>query len=190
METPFNMMIVEMTGCGKTYCLLKMLEKEYFGHYIFLICPTYFWNWTYRDKTLHYPLPCNQNSVDGFLKYIVDNFKRYEQSDHTRRLRRDADCEKPRQRVNETCVLRKTLWTKYGRSYAQTTSIVKPYTENISKLVTFYNPSRKDMQTITDEFLNVMKDEVTNIVRKLKDNKYARLEILLRHLYVHEVVLT
>ncbi len=63
----------------------------------------------------------------------------------------------------------------------QMTSIAKPYRENISKLVTFYNPSGKDMQTITDEFLNVTKEEVTIIVQKLKDNKYARLEILLRH---------
>ncbi len=46
LETPFNMMIVGMTGCGKTYYLLNMLEEEYFGHfeYIFLICPMYNWN--------------------------------------------------------------------------------------------------------------------------------------------------
>ncbi len=46
LQTPFNMMIVGMTGCGKTYYLLNMLEEEYFGHfeYIFLICPTYIWN--------------------------------------------------------------------------------------------------------------------------------------------------
>ncbi len=82
METPFNMMIVGMTGCGKTYYLLDMLEKEYFGHfgYIFLICPTYLWNktyqeWNYKDSEKFYPLPCDQNSVDDFLKYIMDNFK-------------------------------------------------------------------------------------------------------------------
>ena len=46
------------------------------------------------------------------------------------------------------------------------------------------------MQSITDEFPNVTKEEVTNIARKLKDNKYARLEILLRHPYAHEVVVT
>ena len=68
------------------------------------------------------------------------------------------------------------------------TSIAKPYRENISKLVTFYNPSKKDMQTITDEFLNVTKEEVTDIVQKLKNNKHARLEILLRHPFTHEVV--
>ena len=29
MKTPFNMIIVGMTGCRKTYYLLKMLEHEY-----------------------------------------------------------------------------------------------------------------------------------------------------------------
>ncbi len=71
----------------------------------------------------------------------------------------------------------------------QMTSIAKPYRENISKLVTFYNSSKKDMQTITDEFLNVGKEEVKNIVQKPKNNKYARLKILLRHPYTHEVVI-
>ena len=50
METPFNMIIVGMTGCGKTYYLLNMLENEYNGYfdYISLICPTYNYNKTYH----------------------------------------------------------------------------------------------------------------------------------------------
>ena len=35
----------------------------------------------------------------------------------------------------------------------QLTSIAKPYRENISKLVTFYNPNRNDMKTIIDDNL-------------------------------------
>ena len=82
LETPFNMMIVGMTGCGKTHYLLSMLEEEYFGHFecIFLICPTYNWNktyqeWVHKDCEHFYPIPSDQNSVDDFIKYIVDNFK-------------------------------------------------------------------------------------------------------------------
>ena len=81
LETPFNMMIVGMTGCGKTCYLLNMLEEEYFGHfeYIFLICPTYIWNktyqeWIHKDCEYFFAIPSGQNSVDGFIKYIVDNF--------------------------------------------------------------------------------------------------------------------
>ena len=45
------------------------------------------------------------------------------------------------------------------------------------------------MQTITDDFLNVEKKEIKDIVQKLKDNDYARLEILLRSPYTHEVII-
>ena len=160
-----------------------------------MICPTYFWNktyqnWTYKDSAKFYPLPCDQNSVDDFLKYIVGNFK------GTNSLIILDDCAATQIVKNHVSELVKLAFSArhYGLSTVvftqQVTSIAKPYRENISKLVTFYNPSRKDMQTITDEFLNVTKEEVTNIVRKLKDNKYARLEILLRHPYAHKVVVT
>ncbi len=44
------------------------------------------------------------------------------------------------------------------------------------------------MQTITDEFLNVEKEEIKDITQKLKNNKHARLEILLRPPYTHKVI--
>ncbi len=44
------------------------------------------------------------------------------------------------------------------------------------------------MQTITDEFLNIEKEEIKDIIQKLKNNKHARLEILLRHPFTHEVI--
>ena len=195
METPFNMMIVGMTGCGKTYYLLEMLEKEFFGHfdYIFLICPTYFWNktyqeWPYKDSEKLYPIPCDQNSVEDFTKYIADNFK------GTNSLIILDDCastQSVKNRVSELVSLRMHA-RHFGFSTIvitqQFTSIAKPFRENISKLVIFYNPSKKDMQTITDEFLNVEKEEIKDIIQKLKNNKHARLEILLRHPFTHEVI--
>ena len=60
----------------------------------------------------------------------------------------------------------------------QLTSIAKAYRENISKLVTFYNPNRNDMKTITDNYLyGVSNQEIKSIVEKLKNNKYAWLDI-------------
>ena len=51
MKTPFNMIIVGMTECAKTYYLLKMLERECMNNYknIILLCPTFEWNRTYQD---------------------------------------------------------------------------------------------------------------------------------------------
>lgn len=69
------------------------------------------------------------------------------------------------------------------------TSIAKPYRKNISKLVTSYNPNRNDMKTIIDDYLNgVDKTETNYIIKQLKDNKHARLEINLRHPYGYNVV--
>ena len=56
MKTPFNMIIVGMTACGKTAYLLKMLEEEYMKHfdYIVLLCPTFEWNKTHQEwKYMH-----------------------------------------------------------------------------------------------------------------------------------------
>ena len=71
MKTPFNMIIVRMTGCGKTYYLLKMLEHEYKGHfyYIFLIRPTFEYNttcqkWKFKNDPHVFAIPCDQDDVD------------------------------------------------------------------------------------------------------------------------------
>ena len=82
METPFNMIIVGMTACGKTHYLLSMLEKDYMKHleYIILLCPTFEWNKTYneckyKDDKDFIAIPCGQDSIDCVLKYVVDIFK-------------------------------------------------------------------------------------------------------------------
>ena len=184
-----------MTACGKTHYLLNMLEKDYYGHfeYIFLICPTYHWNktyqnWKYKDTEGFYPIPCDQDAVNSFLSYITSVFC------GTNSLIILDDCASSQSIKNRTSEIVKLGFSArhYGFSTIvitqQLTSIAKPYRENISKLVTFYNPNRKDMQTILDENLNVSKEEEKSIVEKLKNNKYARLEILLQHPYTHKIV--
>jgi hypothetical protein len=69
----------------------------------------------------------------------------------------------------------------------QLTSIAKPYRQNISKLVTFYNPNRQDMKIILDEYLLVDNTEMRFIKEKLKENKYAHLDVYLVHPFDHEV---
>ncbi len=44
------------------------------------------------------------------------------------------------------------------------------------------------MQAITDEFLDVSKEEAISIKHKLKKNEYARLEVLLRHPHTYQVI--
>ena len=54
----------------------------------------------------------------------------------------------------------------------QLTSIAKPYRDNMSKLVTFYNPNIADMQIILDEYLFIDEDEMRQIKKQLKENKH------------------
>lgn len=62
----------------------------------------------------------------------------------------------------------------------QLTSIAKPFRENIQKLVTFYNPSKNDME--------LSKEELIRINQELKTHKCAKLEIDLVHPYSYKVV--
>ena len=82
METPFNMIINGMTGCGKTYYLLNFLERNYMNHfeYIVIICQTFSWNETYQEcKFLKDPdlitIECEQECIDLIIRYTVKIFQ-------------------------------------------------------------------------------------------------------------------
>ena len=196
MESPFNMIIVGMTNCGKTLYLLNMLENEYKNHfdYIVLVCPTLSWNktyldWRYINDTDVIPMECEHDNVDKFLHIISEIYE------GTNTLIILDDCASGQDVKNRTSELVKLAFSArhYGLSTIvitqQLTSIAKPYRENISKLTTFYNTNRSDMKSLFDDYLNGLdKNEFDDIVRKLKTNKYARLEIELRHPYDHKIV--
>ena len=64
----------------------------------------------------------------------------------------------------------------------QLTSIAKPIGNNITKLISFYNPSKKDLMTLLDDFLSeISLKERKEILDKLKKHKHSRLEINLNH---------
>ena len=60
---------------------------------------------------------------------------------------------------------------------------------NISKLVTFYNACKDDMKYIFNKYLNIEKDEEKRIIDTIKNNDYARLEILTTRPYTHQVII-
>ena len=190
------MIIVGMTGCGKTYYLLKLLETEYKKHFenIFVICTTFVHNRTYREwkfvnAEFFFTIPCDHDEVECYLKKITSH------AEGTNRLIILDDCASSQAVKNLTSELVKLGFSArhYGLSTIvltqQLTSIAKPYRENISKLLTFYNPSTKDMNAIFDDYLSTVdKSEKTQIVSMLKNNDFARLEVLLRRPYSHEVI--
>ena len=81
-EPPFNMLIVGMTGSGKTYFLLNMIETEYSKvfDYIVIVCPTIEWNttyinWTHLSDHGVIQIPCSQRMIDIVLKAVSTIFR-------------------------------------------------------------------------------------------------------------------
>ena len=171
LDTPFNMIIVGMTGCGKTYYLLTLLETEYEKQFenIFVICPTFVQNRTYREwkyvnDECFFAIPCDHDEVERYLKEVTNH------AEGTNSLIVLDDCASSKSVKNRTSELVRLGFSArhYGLSTIvltqQLTSITKPYRENISKLVTFYNPSSKDMNTIFDDYLSTLDDSEKNAI--------------------------
>ena len=193
---PFHLLIVGMTACGKTHFLLKMLEREFKGRfdYVFLVCPTLPDNETYLEwKFLKdddvFAIPCEHDEVDTYLKNIAKFAK------GTKSLIVLDDCASSHTVKNRTSELVKLGF--HGRHSKlstivitqQLTSVAKPYRINVSKVVFFYTARKDDRKDIFENYLCVNKEEEQNIMFALKNNKYARLEILTVFPYTHRVVI-
>ena len=75
MGKPFCGLIVGHIDCGKTFFLLKILEKELFHHfdYIYLLCPTFYRNstyttWKYSQDSNFIPVECEEETFEEFFK--------------------------------------------------------------------------------------------------------------------------
>ena len=172
--TPLNMIIVGVTGCGKTYYLLKMLENDYKGHfdYIFLICPTYLWNktyqeWKYKDDKKFFPIPCDQDEVENFLKFVTHHYK------DTNSLIILDDCASSQYVKNRSSEIVRLASSARHSGFStiiitqQLTSITKPYRTNTQILVSFYNPDKNDMKTLLEESVDGTEEEYRGIKDKL-----------------------
>ena len=84
-DIPFNMLVMGMTDCGKTYFVLDLLENEFRKKfdYIIIFCPTIHMNKTYQDKfwiekdvkIYTYPPKLVQNDLNSCLEDTIDVFK-------------------------------------------------------------------------------------------------------------------
>ncbi|CAB4016600.1 Hypothetical predicted protein [Paramuricea clavata] len=152
---------------------------------IVVVCPTIEWNTTYNNWSQlndHgvIKIPCSQEMINHVLSVTSVIFK------GTNTLIVVDDCpssQAVKQRVSE--LVRPAFSARhYNLSVIvltqQLSSVSKPFRENISRPVTFYNPSKKDIKVITDDYLNgVPHDLISDITRVLRREKYTTLDILL-----------
>lgn len=58
----------------------------------------------------------------------------------------------------------------------QLTSVAKPFRENVARIVTFYNPSKNDMQQIENDYLyGTSKEELKRINSEFKTPRCSHL---------------
>ena len=185
METPFNMMIVGRTNCGKTFYLLQLLETEYKNHFenIFLICSTFeynktYQNWKYVKDEDFIVISCKQDEVECWLGKIVNYAK------GTNSMIILDDCAQSKLMKDRSSEIVDLAFS--GRHFGISTvlisqqfkSVTKPFRDNTTKLVMFLNPSRRDWKVILDDVLPVSKQETEKIMRSLQ-TKYTRLEVVI-----------
>ena len=195
METPFNTIICGMTNCGKTYYLLNMIKKDQNRHFdrIILICPTYTWNKTYQEwKYTNDPdfiaVDCDQDNVDKILQYVQVVYR------GTNSLRVLDDCASSQDVKSRTSeVVKLAFSAMYFRLSTivitqQLNSISKPYRDNVASVICFYNPNEDDMNVIFLRYLgHSSKKERFEIIKKLKETKYANLEINLHYPFDYKI---
>ena len=135
-----------------------------------------------------FAIPCDHDDVESYLENIV-NFAK-----GTNSLIVLDDCASTQSVKNRTSELVKLAF--HGRHVGlstivitqQLTSVAKPYRMNVSKVVFFYTARKDDRKDIFENYLCVDRDEERSIMEILKNNKYARLEILTVFPYAHKVM--
>ena len=174
MKTPFHMIIVGMTACGKTHYLLNMLKEDYKNKfdYIYIVCPTIkynrtYQNWEYLNDPDVFAIDCEHDEIESTLETIGTITENdFDIDDEDQILVILDDCAASKASKKQTSALVKLAFS--GRHIhistivitQQLTSVAKSYRENLSKFVTFYNPCRNDMKYIFNNYLYIEKNEL------------------------------
>ena len=185
LHPPFNMYIVGSTGSGKTYTLLKILEEELFQTftYIFLICPTYENNKTYRDWEYKYDekfivLNISQENVEGYLSLIEKN---YRNTNSMIILDDCASCQTVKQKTSSL-----VDFAFHGRHAGYSTVVISQhfkaitpaFRDNCQHILVFYTLDESDWETVSKSFLpRLSKDRRNEIYDILEKTKYSYFHI-------------
>ena len=154
------MYIVGSTGSGKTYTLLKILEKEMFQEftYIFLICPTYennktYKEWIFKDDPKFFVLNVSQENVEAYLSLIERNYR------NTNSMIILDDCAFCQIEKNKTSSL--VDFAFHGRHAGFSTVVISQrfraitpaFRDNCQHVLVFYTLDESDWDEVSKSFL-------------------------------------
>jgi len=187
-KTPHTAIFTGPTSCGKTQCVLNLLEKEYRHHYenIVIICPTLRWNKTYLERSWLWRDPyvfCIEPG--GRLFEWIERFSKLLANEETLFLIDDmiADetLDKKRQPLLDLAISgrhrKHSLWL-LTQSY---TAIPKNLRRQKKQLFLWYPAEKSDFK-LADEETNILPSgKLEEIKERLKDLKHGCLYIRLEH---------
>ena len=177
------------TNIGKTFFLLRLLEKEFKNYYshIYIVCPTFYRNRTYVEwKCLIdpklYPIDCATDQMEEFLAAV-----RGESVDsNTLIVIDDMACSREIKKQSSEL----TELTFGGRHEGlsvilltqQYTSIAKAIREQLEWVVTFMPADWEDLDVFIKKYLRRLPEEKREeVVDLLEKKKYAYVLVQLRH---------
>ena len=185
LTTPFNMYIVGSTGSGKTYTLLKILEKEMFQEftYINLIFPTYENNktypeWMFKDDPKFFVLNVSQENVEAYLNLIERNYR------NTNSMIILDDCASRQSVKKRTSSLVDIAF--HGRHAGFSTVVISQhfgaitpaFRDNCQHVLVFYTLDESDWDVVSRNFLpRLSKDKRNEIYDTLEQTKYSYFHI-------------
>ena len=176
------------TGCGKTYLVLDLIEKEYTKHfaYIVIICPTLRWNKTYhfkdwiknddkvwliepKDKPYQWIEKFSQLLARSETLFIIDV------------IIGDEGLDKRRQPLLELAISGRHrdyyLWL-LTQSYS---AIPKNLRKQVKAIFVWYPKKKADLKMIHDENNVLTNDELVIVGDFLRTSKHACLYIRNEH---------
>jgi GTPase SAR1 family protein len=196
-EPPFNMLISGITGCGKSFLALQLLENEFRNKfdYIFIICPTFPYNKTYQRRFILsdpdvFPVVISDN-LNETLGKVIENFK----DDNEQTLIIIDDCANLYDAKLKSTALTKLAF--HGRHANLSTwvitqkfnAIVKDFRENIKMLVLFYDKDRESREAAFKENdIGISPTEKNDIMCALKNNVNLKLIMHLSAPFSYEVL--
>ena len=184
-KPPFNCYIVGSTGSGKTFSLLRILENELYQKfsYIFLLCPTFqdndtYKSWKYLEDDKFIVLNISQDLVEPYLSLIMKN---YRNTNSLLVLDDVAACQSVKQRTSSLVEL------AYSGRHAGFSTIVisqhfraisASFRDNAQHILVFYTLDESDWEAVSKAFLpRLSKEKRNEIYDTLENNKYSYFHI-------------
>lgn len=189
MKEPHTALFVGAPGCGKSQCVVELLENEYKEHFDFIviICPTLRWNQTYRDRKWFWTDPFAiliepEGSLYEWIKKMDFFCAGYKTLFLIDDIIADESLDKKRQPLLELAISGRHRNHSVWLLTQLYTAIPKNLRCQAKMLYVWYPKDRNDLAIIHEENDVIeTREELKDVKEKLKAGKHACLVMRMEH---------